>query len=237
MPCPACRMYPLFRRICLQGKGCWQLFLLVVCLLPYSSCIPHTAGCCLTALEFTRPSCFCRHRVHKAGVLRASEGAAPASRGGIAKASSSSGRAYTSSGGLPPQQPHTCHSCGVEMGSASRYSRKSLVPANGASCNTVSNADSITCVNTCSLQIRQDYGCCSWLQHVRAGNLWLHVAVSTPQRLCTSVCLCRSYLSVPPRAVMLLTKFIFFFAAQTYSHAGYKAIVRQLAKSIVLPSL
>ena len=91
----------------------------------FSSCIPHTAGCYLTALEFTRPSCFCRHRVHKAGVLRASEGAAPASRGGIAKASSSSGRAYTSSGGLPPQQPHTCHSCGVEMGSASRYSRKS----------------------------------------------------------------------------------------------------------------
>ena len=84
----------------------------------------HTAGCCLVALELTGPRlCGCRHRAHKAGAPRGSEGVALASRGGHAKASSSSGRAYTSSGGLPPQLPHTCHSCGDEMGGASRYSR------------------------------------------------------------------------------------------------------------------
>lgn len=129
MPCPAGIMHTLFRRMWLHGKGCWQLFLVLLLLLLFFFVFLFflmflilQAVVRLHLSSQDQGGC-CRHRVHKAGAVRGPEAAAPASRGGHPKASSSTGRAYTSSGGLAPQLPHTCHSCGVEMGGTSRYSR------------------------------------------------------------------------------------------------------------------
>ena len=115
-PCPARQTLPTSKWMELHGDGCRHSLPLLLLYFSYCWAVAQLH------LSSQDQGCCCRHRAHKAGALKGSEGVAPSSRGAHAKASSSSGRAYTSSGGLPPQLPHTCHSCGVEVGGASRYS-------------------------------------------------------------------------------------------------------------------